>query len=79
MLQKNLERLEDEGCDYCVSYLKLKSKWNKTFSEPMEPDTAEVNLKDIKYIVPSPKIEGSNRRQAILEFSVDMPLLNLRY
>lgn len=78
---KILEFLDDdEECDFYVSYLKLKSKILQKFIEPKEPDTAGVNIDDIKFILPFPKIEGNNsRRQTTYKFPVDISLLNLRY
>lgn len=70
---------DDEECDFYVSYLKLKSKVQQKFIEPVIPDTAGVKKMDIKYILPAPKVEGTNRRQATYKFSVDMSLLNLRF
>lgn len=76
---KILEILDDdEDCDFYVSCLKLKSKYQQKFIEPKEPDTAGVNIDDVKFILPFPKVESS-RRQTIYRFSVDISLLNLRY
>lgn len=74
-----LEELEEEDGDYYVSFFKLKSKFTQTFSLPLEPDTAAVNIKDIKYILPPPNINGTVRRQATYKFPIDISLLNLRY
>ncbi|CAF4844387.1 unnamed protein product [Pieris macdunnoughi] len=40
--------------EYCVSYLKLKDRQNKTFMFPLEPDMANVKVSDIKMILPPP-------------------------
>lgn len=75
-----LEKLDDDDCDYYVSYLKLKSKANQKFVEPIIPDTAGVATSEIKYVLPAPKVDGTtSRRQATLKFDVDMSLLNLRF
>lgn len=60
---KILEESNEPGYDYYVSYLKLKSKVYYKFAEPLEPDMAGVTKNDIKFILPTPKIDGSNRRQ----------------
>lgn len=79
-LAEVLEELEGEECDYFVSYLKLKSKAKQLFTLPLEPDTAGVNRKDVKYIYPRPKMSGSTtRQQAIYKFPINMSQLNLRY
>ncbi|KAJ2937446.1 hypothetical protein O0L34_g19354 [Tuta absoluta] len=70
---------DDDDCDFFVSYLKLKSKIQQKFAEPLEPDTAGVKRQDIKYILPIPKTEGTSRRKSTFKFNVDMSLLNLRY
>lgn len=73
------EQLEDDDCDFYVSYLKLKSKVQEKFTEPLEPDTAGVKRLDIKYILPTPKIEGTARRKSTYKFPINMSQLNLRY
>lgn len=79
-LAEVLGELEGEECNYFVSYLKLKSKAKQLFTLPLEPDTAGVNRKDVKYILPRPKMSGSTtRQQAIYKFPINMSQLNLRY
>lgn len=78
---KILETTDDEDdFDFFVSFFRLKSRVCQTFCEPLEPDTAGVQVKDIKYILPNPKIIGSSRRQAAYLFDVyfDLTQLNLR-
>lgn len=73
-----LEEIDGEF-DFFVSYLKLKSKVLETFVDPIMPDSAGVKLQDIKYILPSPIIKGSSRRNSTLKFPVNMQLINFPY
>lgn len=70
----------DEDSNFFVSFLRLKNRTRQTFCEPLVPDTAGIQVKDVKYILPKPKITGSSRRQASFSFDVhfNMTLLNLR-
>jgi hypothetical protein len=79
---KVLETIDDneDESDFFVSFLRLKNRTQQTFCEPIMPDTAGIRVRDIKYILPDPKIIGSSRRQTSFSFEVhfDMSLLNLR-
>lgn len=79
---KILEIIEDNDVDtnFFVSFLRLKNRTHQTFCEPIVPDTAGIQMHDIKYILPVPKIIGSSRRQSSFSFDVhfDTSLLNLR-
>lgn len=66
---------EKDG-EYCVSYLKLKDRLNKTFMFPLEPDMANVKLSDIKMILPPPRVTGT-KRLVKYSFNVNLSLLNM--
>lgn len=64
---------------YMVSYMRVKSKQNMKFTMPVEPDLAEVNISEIKMILPSPKITGTKSRNSFYIFPIRVaPNLNLR-
>lgn len=55
--------IEIEGNDcYGVSFMRLLNKANTKFRMPLEPDLASVELKEIKMILPAPKVNGTGRR-----------------
>lgn len=71
-----------EVCDnntYGASFMRIKNKELMKFKMPLEPDLAEVNLNDIKIILPSPKIHGSKSRNTTYNFPVRVaPTISLR-
>lgn len=70
--------LETENdIEYCVSYLKLKDRLNKTFIFPLEPDIGNVKLNDIKMILPRPCISGT-KRLITYSFNVNLSLPNMQ-
>lgn len=72
--------IEIEGNDcYGVSFMRLLNKANMKFRMPLEPDLASVELKEIKMILPAPKINGTGRRNSTFCFPVRVaPTINLR-
>lgn len=79
---KILEIIDDNEDDsnFFVSCLRLKNRTRQTFYEPINPDLTGILIRNIKYILPDPKIIGSSQRQASISFNVhfDMTELNLR-
>lgn len=59
--------------------MRIKSKESMKYKMPLEPDRAEVNIKDIKMILPAPQIIGSKTRNSTFIFPVRVtPNLILR-
>uniref|UniRef100_A0A6P7GSV0 Uncharacterized protein LOC114341773 n=1 Tax=Diabrotica virgifera virgifera TaxID=50390 RepID=A0A6P7GSV0_DIAVI len=71
-------QIEQDG-EYRISFLRLKDKYSEQFVMPNVPDVASVNKKDVKYILPRPKLCGSTKRQqSYFAFTVSFSLLNIR-
>lgn len=69
--------LETENDDeYCISFLKLKDRFRKTFMFPLEPDMANVKINDIKLILPPPCVTGT-KRLIKYSFDVNFSFLNI--
>lgn len=68
---KILEKIDDDNdCEFLVSYLKLKSKVQQKFIDPVDIETVGVSMQDIKYILPAPRFEGTSRRKTTLKFKL---------
>lgn len=71
--------IEVDISDYGVSFMRLMNKETMKFRMPPEPDLANVNLKDIKMILPQPKINGTQNRNSTFNFPMRVaPNINLR-
>lgn len=64
---------------YGVSFMRLMNKETMKFRMPLEPDLANVQLKDIKMILPPPKINGTQNRNSAYNFPIRVAsTINLR-
>lgn len=64
---------------YGVSFMRLMNKETMKFRMPLEPDLANVQLKDIKMILPPPKINGTQNRNSTYNFPIRVAsTINLR-
>lgn len=59
--------------------MRLQRKENMKYKMPLEPDLAEVHIKDIKMILPPPQVNGTKTRNSTYIFPVRVtPNLILR-
>uniref|UniRef100_A0A2H1VRL1 SFRICE_011313 n=1 Tax=Spodoptera frugiperda TaxID=7108 RepID=A0A2H1VRL1_SPOFR len=71
--------IEIDKPNYGVSFMRLINKETMKFRMPLEPDLANIQIKDIKMILPPPKINGTQNRNSTFNFPIRVaPTINLR-
>lgn len=61
-----------------VSFMRIINKETMKFQMTLEPDLANVQLKDIKMILPQPKIKETKNRNSMFNFPIRVaPTINL--